>query len=202
MKRLSLFFVAAAMAATQSLAATIAYDFSDAPSDVRFNGISIVASESFSATVTDTASGQVSIVLSNLDTAHKVTAVFFEGLKTDVFETAGAKMSFSNKRFAKALEVQKGSQFNVKLRNGNTFEILTTVESGLTAEDFKDVELGFLAFKPKSKKSSVFSATASAPTPARIVPAPAPVPLPAGVVLLGTGLALLGMRGRKSRKES
>ncbi|MEO9819953.1 MAG: hypothetical protein ABJQ34_15305 [Paracoccaceae bacterium] len=202
MKRLSIFLAAATLAATQSFAATISYDFSDAPSDVRFNGVSVVASDSFSATVSDTASGQVSIVVNNLDTAHKVTAVFFNGLKSNVFETAGAVMSYSNKRFAKALGVKKGTQYNIKLRNGNSFEILTTAASGLTAEDFKDVELGFLAFKPKSKSSSVFAATASTPIAVRALPAPAPVPLPAGVVLLGSGLALLGMRGRKSRKAS
>ena len=201
MKRLSLYLAAATLAATQSFAATVSYDFNDTPADARFDGVTLNASEAFSATVTDTASGQVSIVFSNLDTANRVTAVYFEGLKANVFETDGAFMAFRNKRVSKALGVRKGTQFRKKFRNGFSFEVLTTADSGLTAADFLDVEIGFLAREVGAKGSSVFAASAVDPANSSQT-APAPVPLPAGAVLLGTGLALLGMRGRKSRKAS
>ncbi|MEP3635897.1 MAG: hypothetical protein ABJN14_01375 [Paracoccaceae bacterium] len=200
MKRLSLYLAAATLAATQSFAATVSYDFNDTPADARFDGVTLIASEMFSATVTDTASGQVSIVFRNLDTANKVKAVYFEGLKAKVFETDGAFMTYRKKRFSKALGVRKGTQFRKRFRNGKSFEVLTTADSGLTAADFQDVKIGFLAREVGAKGSSVF--TASAADPASNQTAPAPVPLPAGAVLLGTGLALLGMRGRKSRKAS
>ena len=190
---------AAICMATSSFAATLQAVFDATPVFIQDAGAPGDPNTSVEFTVSDNFDGTIGLTVTNIGDTHIVGTSYVSGLIAEDFVADNAFTTKPQNRYQQFFG--EGVLFSrLNLRAGESYSISTAFSSNLGLDDFVDLTVGFTNVERRTSNLSLFGGTFMDQQLAqqRLAPAPSPVPLPAGIVLLGSGLAMLAF-GRKQR---